>query len=122
MCHRCRVDQTGTVRGDISARSSISSSVSRRIAGYEPRRLFNIVEFIMNDRDGSGSVSVEEATQILYLRFGNGLLDKVSFRKIYWVTVSSFTDIIFVILLSDLKKYLALLIQTAPKTFPSLSS
>ena len=36
----------------------------------------------MNDRDGSGSVSVEEATQILYLRFGNGLLDKVSFRKI----------------------------------------
>jgi len=30
----------------------------------------------MNDRDGSGSVSVEEATQILYLRFGNGLLDK----------------------------------------------
>lgn len=76
MCHRCRVDQTGTVRGDISARSSISSSFSRRIAGYEPRRLFNIVEFIMNDRDGSGSVSVEEATQILYLRFGNGLLDK----------------------------------------------
>mmetsp|Transcript_3065 Transcript_3065/g.11425 ORF Transcript_3065/g.11425 Transcript_3065/m.11425 type:complete len:170 (+) Transcript_3065:303-812(+) len=54
MCHRCRVDQTG----------------------YEPRRLFNIVEFVMNDRDGSGSVSVEEATQILYLRFGNGLLDK----------------------------------------------
>ena len=76
----------------------------------------------MNDRDGSGSVSVEEATQILYLRFGNGLLDKVSFRKIYWVTVSSFTDIIFVILLSDLKTYLVLLIQTALKTFPSLSS
>ena len=84
--------------------------------------MFNIVEFVMNDRDGSGSVSVEEATQILYLRFGNGLLDKVSFRKIYWVTVSSFTDIIFVILLSDLKTYLVLLIQTALKTFPSLSS
>ena len=70
------------VRGDIGARSPLSSSFSRRISGYEPRRLFNIVEFIMNDRDGSGSVSVEEATQILYLRFGNGLLDKVSFRKI----------------------------------------
>mmetsp|Transcript_6970 Transcript_6970/g.19018 ORF Transcript_6970/g.19018 Transcript_6970/m.19018 type:complete len:95 (-) Transcript_6970:1963-2247(-) len=53
MYHRCRVDRTG----------------------YEPRRLFNIVEFMMNDRDGSGSVSVEEAMQILYLRFGKGLLD-----------------------------------------------
>ena len=34
----------------------------------------------------------------------------------------SFTDIIFVILLSDLKTYLVLLMQTALKTFPSLSS
>ena len=29
----------------------------------------------MNDKDDSGSVSVEEAMQILYLRFGKGLLD-----------------------------------------------
>jgi len=58
MYHRCRVDRTG----------------------YEPRRLFNIVEFMMNDRDGSGSVSVEEAMQILYLRFGKGLLDTVIFK------------------------------------------
>jgi calmodulin len=46
-------------------------------AGYEPRRLFNVVEFLMNDKDDSGSVSVEEAMQILYLRFGKGLLDSV---------------------------------------------
>lgn len=45
--------------------------------GYEPRRLFNVVEFLMNDKDDSGSVSVEEAMQILYLRFGKGLLDSV---------------------------------------------
>ena len=44
-------------------------------SGYEPRRLFNVVEFLMNDKDDSGSVSVEEAMQILYLRFGKGLLD-----------------------------------------------
>mmetsp|Transcript_39922 Transcript_39922/g.55499 ORF Transcript_39922/g.55499 Transcript_39922/m.55499 type:complete len:185 (+) Transcript_39922:254-808(+) len=43
--------------------------------GYEPRRLFNVVEFIMNDKDDSGSVSVEEAMQILYLRYGKSLLD-----------------------------------------------
>ena len=30
----------------------------------------------MNDRDGSGVVTVEEAMQILYLRHGNDMLDK----------------------------------------------
>ena len=43
-----------------------------------PRRLFNVVEFLMNDKDDSGTVSIEEAMQILYLRFGKGLLDSVS--------------------------------------------
>ena len=53
MYHRCRNDKTG----------------------YEPRRLYNVVEFLVNDKDDSGSVSVEEATQILYLRHGRQLLD-----------------------------------------------
>eukprot|EP00898_Chlorokybus_atmophyticus_P002172 jgi/Chlat1/2956/Chrsp2S08911 len=43
--------------------------------GYEPRRLFNVVEFMMNDKDSSGTVSAEEAMQILYMRFGRNLLD-----------------------------------------------
>ena len=43
--------------------------------GYEPRRLFNVVEFLMNDKDANGTVSVEEAMQILFLRSGRGLLD-----------------------------------------------
>ena len=30
----------------------------------------------MNDKDDSGSVSVEEAMQILYLRYGKGMLDQ----------------------------------------------
>lgn len=46
-------------------------------SGYEPRRLFNVVEFLMNDKDDNGSVSVEEAMQILYLRHGRSLLDTV---------------------------------------------
>jgi len=53
MYHRCRSDKTG----------------------QEPRRLFNVTEFIMNDKDFSGRVSLEEAMQILYLRYGRGLLD-----------------------------------------------
>ncbi|KAK3273721.1 Outer dynein arm docking complex 3 [Cymbomonas tetramitiformis] len=43
--------------------------------GYEPRRLFNVVEFIINDKDNSGTVSVEEAMQILYVRYGKACLD-----------------------------------------------
>lgn len=43
--------------------------------GFEPRRLFNVVEFLINDKDSSGTVSLEEAMQILYLRFGREKLD-----------------------------------------------
>ncbi|KAK9806945.1 hypothetical protein WJX72_008320 [[Myrmecia] bisecta] len=53
MYHRCRNDMTG----------------------YEPRRLFNVVQFVMNDREGTGHVSLEEAMQIMYLRYGRSLLD-----------------------------------------------
>ena len=69
------------VRADIVAIPSLRVlQYIDHISGYEPRRLFNIVEFMMNDRDSSGSVSVEEAMQILYLRFGKGLLDTVIFK------------------------------------------
>lgn len=53
MYHRCRSDRTGR----------------------EPKRLFNLTEFIMNDKDFSGRVSLEEAMQILYLRYGRELMD-----------------------------------------------
>jgi calmodulin len=43
--------------------------------GYEPRRLFNVVEFVMNDKEGNGHISLEEAMQIMYLRYGRALLD-----------------------------------------------
>lgn len=45
------------------------------VAGYEPRGLFNVVEFVMNDRDGRGAISLEEALQITYLRHGRAELD-----------------------------------------------
>jgi hypothetical protein len=48
--------------------------------GYEPRRLYNVAEFLMNDKDKGGSVSVEEVMQILFLRYGRQLLDSVRGR------------------------------------------
>lgn len=44
--------------------------------GYEPRGLFNVVEFVMNDKDGSGFISLEEAMCIMYLRYGRNQLDQ----------------------------------------------
>ena len=38
--------------------------------GYEPRKLFNVVEFIMHDKNFSGSIDLDEAVTILYQRFG----------------------------------------------------
>jgi hypothetical protein len=38
------------------------------LAGSEPRTLFNVIQFVMNDRDRRSQVSLEEAMQIIYLR------------------------------------------------------
>mmetsp|Transcript_10470 Transcript_10470/g.43354 ORF Transcript_10470/g.43354 Transcript_10470/m.43354 type:complete len:171 (-) Transcript_10470:2751-3263(-) len=54
-------------------------------SGFEPRRLFNVVEFLMTDKDANGTVSVEEVAQILYLRSGKGLLDS-QFEEIFGTT------------------------------------
>ena len=39
-------------------------------SGYEPRKLFNVVEFIMHDKNFSGRIDLDEAVTILYQRFG----------------------------------------------------
>lgn len=44
--------------------------------GYEPRSLCNVVEFMMNDKDDSGTVTIDEATNHLYLRHGEALVDQ----------------------------------------------
>ncbi|KAI8473767.1 MAG: outer dynein arm-docking complex subunit 3 [Monoraphidium minutum] len=43
--------------------------------GTEPRGLFNVIEFVMHDREGAGAISLEEAMQIMYLRHGRAQLD-----------------------------------------------
>ena len=77
MYHRCNNDKTGLYAHASGSLFTISlpSDLCRPRVGYEPRRLFNVVQFVMNDKEGSGNVSLEGAMQILYLRYGRGLLD-----------------------------------------------
>ena len=49
--------------------------IAADVPGCEPRSLFNVINFIMNDKEGKGQVSLEEAMQIMYLRYGRVLLD-----------------------------------------------
>eukprot|EP00347_Sterkiella_histriomuscorum_P001395 403372200 len=44
--------------------------------GLEPRKLFNLVQFLMYDKTFKGKVTVEETLQILYVRYGRELLDE----------------------------------------------
>ena len=78
MYHRCNNDKTGGQHAALACQAGNKSTLDLKVelyAGYEPRRLFNVVQFVMNDKEGSGNVSLEGAMQILYLRYGRGLLD-----------------------------------------------
>jgi len=54
MFHRCRNDRTG----------------------LEPRKLFNVVEFMMHDKDSSGTIDKDECMEILFRRFGKDQLEE----------------------------------------------
>jgi Ca2+-binding EF-hand superfamily protein len=41
----------------------------------EPRKLFNLVQFLMYDKSFKGRVTVEETLQILFVRYGREKLD-----------------------------------------------
>jgi len=43
--------------------------------GNEPRNLFNLVQFLMYDKEFTGRISVEQTLQILYVRHGRDKLD-----------------------------------------------
>jgi len=44
--------------------------------GFEPRNLFNLVQFLMYDKDFHGRISVEQTLQIIYVRHGRSSLDE----------------------------------------------
>ena len=41
----------------------------------EPRQLYNLVTFLMYDKDFRGRVTIEETLQILFVRHGRNQLD-----------------------------------------------
>ena len=43
--------------------------------GLEPRKFFNVVEFMMHDKDQSGSIDMDECMEILFRRFGKDELE-----------------------------------------------
>ena len=45
------------------------------VTGLEPRKFFNLVQFLMYDKDFRGKVTVEETLQILFVRHGRDDLD-----------------------------------------------
>jgi Ca2+-binding EF-hand superfamily protein len=44
--------------------------------GYEPRRLYSLIEFLMFDLDADGYVSLDEAVELFYRRYGREVLFK----------------------------------------------
>lgn len=45
------------------------------VSGLEPRKLYNLVVFLMYDKEFKGRVSVEDTLQLLYVRHGRDALD-----------------------------------------------
>ena len=45
------------------------------VTGLEPRKFFNLVQFLMYDKSMRGKVTVEETLQIMYVRHGRDNLD-----------------------------------------------
>ncbi len=44
-------------------------------SGLEPFQMFNVVQFMMYDKDNGGTVSVDETMHMLYARYGKARLE-----------------------------------------------
>ena len=44
--------------------------------GCEPRMLFNMVEFLMHDKNNSGTIDLDECVTLLYQRYGKEAVDE----------------------------------------------
>uniref|UniRef100_A0A7S0YTP4 EF-hand domain-containing protein n=1 Tax=Hemiselmis tepida TaxID=464990 RepID=A0A7S0YTP4_9CRYP len=47
-------------------------------SGCEPKRLFNLIEFMINDKDGSGTINEDEVMEVLYHRYGKEAMQKMT--------------------------------------------
>ncbi|EKX51041.1 hypothetical protein GUITHDRAFT_150967 [Guillardia theta CCMP2712] len=46
--------------------------------GQEPTRLYNLIEFMVCDKDGGGTMSEDECMEILYHRYGKEVMGKLT--------------------------------------------
>lgn len=46
--------------------------------GCEPKRLFNLIEFMINDKDGGGTINEDEIMEVLYHRYGKDAMQKMT--------------------------------------------
>jgi len=51
--------------------------------GKEPRRLFYLTEFMICDKDGSGTMSEDECAEVLFNRFGRSALAAQESKNIF---------------------------------------
>ncbi|EKX43252.1 hypothetical protein GUITHDRAFT_153302 [Guillardia theta CCMP2712] len=46
--------------------------------GCEPKRLFNLIEFMINDKDGGGTINEDEIMEVLYHRYGKEAMTRMT--------------------------------------------
>ena len=47
-------------------------------SGCEPKRLFTLAEFMIYDKDGSGTVNEDECMEMMYARFGKENVERMT--------------------------------------------
>ena len=70
------VDENGDKAVDWEEFTLMFARARADTTGYEPRKLYNIVEFMMHDKDGGGTIDMDECMEILYRRCGMEDLEK----------------------------------------------
>mmetsp|Transcript_18917 Transcript_18917/g.38421 ORF Transcript_18917/g.38421 Transcript_18917/m.38421 type:complete len:240 (+) Transcript_18917:31-750(+) len=54
--------------------------------GREPKRLYNLIEFLICDKDNSGTMSEDECAEVLFNRFGKAALAADASQKLFQET------------------------------------
>tara|TARA_B110001452_G_scaffold194785_1_gene164790 strand:- start:231 stop:920 length:690 start_codon:yes stop_codon:yes gene_type:complete len=69
------VDENGDKAVQWEEFKTMADHVRHDKKGLEPRKMFNLAEFMMVDKDGSGSIDLDECMEILFRRYGKDGLE-----------------------------------------------
>ena len=70
----CQVDEDGNGWIDWENFVQLYIRCQKDKTGKEPTRLYNLIEFMICDKDGGGTMSEDECMEILYHRFGKEVM------------------------------------------------